>query len=278
MAGGVRGVRAYCTVDELMAVALARTIEDHAVVFNGVAVALPYLAILLAQKTHAPNCVFLAGLPAGVDPHPPFLPPTAGDALLLQAAVVTLPLHEIFDLAQRGELDRSFLGGGQIDRHGNLNNAWIGCDGMRVRLPGGAGAGSLSCFARKFTVWSGRHRGNGRSTLVERVDFITTVGHDTPAGSRSALHLKGGGPDRVVTDLCTFDFSGGEMRLKTLHPGISLTCVLGNMGFQPRIPGSLVQTPPPTAEEIQIIRRLDPLKVRQREFSPRQLERKFPVA
>ncbi len=271
-------MRINCTVDELMAVALARSIEDNTVIFNGVAVALPYLAILLAKKTHAPNCVFLAGLPAGVDPTPPFLPPTSGDSLLLQGAVVALPLHEIFDLAQRGELDRSFFGGGQIDRHGNLNNTRIGKNGMIAKLPGGAGASSLSCFARKFTIWSGRHQVLGRLNLVERVDFITTVGHVTPQGSRKELALKGGGPDVMVTDLCTFDFADGEMRLKTLHPGVSLADVLENTGFRPKMPPVLKETPLPTAEEVEIIRRLDPLKVRQREFSAQQLQRVFPLA
>lgn len=32
----------YCTLDELLAACMARTIKDHDVVFNGVAVALPF--------------------------------------------------------------------------------------------------------------------------------------------------------------------------------------------------------------------------------------------
>lgn len=274
-------IRYTYTIDELMAVCLARTIRDNDVVFNGVAITLPFTAILLAKHTHAPNCVFLAGLPAGVDPEPPFLPPTAGDALMLYKAIVSLPLHEIFDLAQRGELDRSFFGGAQIDRYGNLNNTLIGSrEKIRVKLPGGAAGSNLACFARHFTTWTSRHRSEftgpkKRVTFVEKVDFVTTPGHLTPSGSRKELSLRGGGPDIVVTDMCTFDFADGELRLRTLHPGVSLAEVLDNMDFAPKITDSLTETPAPTADELEIIRRIDPLDVRKREFTPRQLERQM---
>lgn len=274
----------YCTIDELMAVCLARTIKDHDVVFNGVAVALPFTAIMLAKKAHAPNAVFLGGLPAGVDPQPPFLPPTSADAVMLEGAVTILPLHEIFDLAQKGKLDRIFFGGAQIDRYGNLNNTLIGSkEKIKVKLPGGAGASNLSCFAKHFTVWTSRHQvastdSRKNYTLVEKVDFITTAGHVTPSGNRQELGLRGGGPDWVITDLGVFDFTpSGELRLKTLHPGVTLADVVDNTAFRPVVAASLGETPLPAREEIELIRRLDPLNVRKREFSSSQLERRYPI-
>ena len=48
----------YYTIDQLIAACLARTIRDGDTVFNGVAVPLPFTAIMLARKTHAPNSVF----------------------------------------------------------------------------------------------------------------------------------------------------------------------------------------------------------------------------
>ncbi|QGP91629.1 3-oxoadipate CoA-transferase subunit B [Neomoorella glycerini] len=274
----------YCTIDELMAVCLARTIKDHDVVFNGVAVALPFTAIMLAKHTHARNCVFLGGLPAGVDPQPPFLPPTSADAVMLHGAVTILPLHEIFDLAQKGKLDRIFFGGAQIDKYGNLNNTLIGSkEKIKVKLPGGAGASNLSCFAKNFTVWTSRHQvkpadSRKNYTLVEKVDFITTMGHVTPSGTRKEMGLRGGGPDWVITDLGVFDFTAsGELRLKTLHPGVTMEELLDNTSFRPVMAEPLGETPLPTREEIELIRRLDPLNVRKREFSASQLERRYPV-
>lgn len=76
----------HFTIDELMAVCMARTIKDATTVFNGVAVPLPFAAIMLARKTHAPNCIFWSGLLAGVNPDPCFLPPTSGDSAILTGA------------------------------------------------------------------------------------------------------------------------------------------------------------------------------------------------
>jgi glutaconate CoA-transferase subunit B len=65
----------------------------------------------------------------------------------------------------------------------------------------------------------------------------------------------------VVTDLGTygFDETSGEMTLLTLHPGVSLEQVRENMGWEPKVAEDLGETPPPTDEELRIIRReLDP--------------------
>jgi glutaconate CoA-transferase subunit B len=99
----------------------------------------------------------------------------------------------------RGELDRIFFSGAKIDKHGNLNNTLIGSmSNMRVKLPGGAGASHIGAFAKHFTVWSVRHEatttGKGQRiySLVDKVDFVTTMGHRNSYGTRKELGLKGG--------------------------------------------------------------------------------------
>jgi len=274
----------YYTIDELMAVCMARTIKDHQVVFNGVAVALPFTAILLAKKTHAPNSVFWGGLPGGINPQPPFLVPTSGDSVMLENATVKCDLHEVFDMAQKGKLDRIFFGGGQIDQYGNLNNTLIGsAENIKVKLPGGAGASTLACFAKNFTIWCPRHRAQetkkGKQyTLVPQNDFVTTFGHRTRDGiTRKEMGLMGGGPDCLVTNLGVFDFEPQEykLRLKNYHPGVSIEEIQDNTGFELVIDEKCSETPKPTKEEIQIIRMIDPLEVRKREFAAQELERKF---
>lgn len=278
----VERVRFY-TVDELMAVCMARTIQNESTVFNGVAVPLPFAAIMLARKTHAPDCIFWSGLLAGLNPNPCFLPPTSGDSAILMGADPVLHLSQIFELAMRGELDRIFFSGAQIDRYGNLNNTLIGSmEKIRVKLPGGAGASHIGAFAKNFTVWSVRHEAsissNGQRvySFVEKVDFVTTMGHRNSAGTRKDLGLKGGGPDVVVTNLCVFDFDeNGCMRIKSLHPGVTLQEVLDNTGFEPVIPVALHQTVPPSEDEIRIIRELDPLDTRKGGFSEKSLQKRF---
>ncbi len=283
MDGGVQPLSniTQCTIDELMAVCMARTIQDHDVVFNGVAVALPFAAILLAKNNHAPNCVFLAGLPAGVDPKPPFIPPTSADFVMTKNAVTVLPLHEIFDLAQKGQLDRIFFGGAQVDKYGNLNNSMIGNpEKIKVKLPGGAGASNISCFAKNFTIWTSKHKTeSGKFAIVDQVDFITTAGHVTPSGVRKDVGLRGGGPDWVITDLGVFCFDdAGMFTVQSTHAGITLDDVRSNTGFEPKVAEQVAETKWPTVEEIALIRELDPLNVRKLEFSDKQLALRFPVA
>jgi glutaconate CoA-transferase subunit B len=65
----------------------------------------------------------------------------------------------------------------------------------------------------------------------------------------------------VVTDLGAYGFDGetGEMTLLTLHPGVTLEDVKGNMGWEPRVSDHLGETPPPTGDELRLIREeLDP--------------------
>lgn len=274
----------YYTVDELMALCLARTIRDGDTVFNGVAVPLPFTAIMLARKTHAPNCVFWGGLPAGLNPEPCFLPPTSGDSVMLREAEPVLHLSQIFDLVMRGELNRVFFSGAQIDKYGNLNNTLIGTSqNIRVKLPGGAGGSHVGSFARNFTIWSVRHEARTTSqgkriyNFVDKVDFITTMGLLTDKGDRQKLSMRGGGPDVVVTNLCVFDFDEATriMRLKSLHPGVTIQDVLDNTGFEPVIANSVAETPPPTEEAIRIIRDLDPLETRKRGFSSEALKKRY---
>jgi acyl CoA:acetate/3-ketoacid CoA transferase beta subunit len=64
-----------------------------------------------------------------------------------------------------------------------------------------------------------------------------------------------------VTDLGTyvFDEATGEMTLATVHPGVSLDQVRENMGWDPTVAADLGETPPPSSEELRLIREeLDP--------------------
>jgi glutaconate CoA-transferase subunit B len=52
------------------------------------------------------------------------------------------------------------------------------------------------------------------------------------------------------------------MMLLTIHPGITLEDVLGNMGFAPIVPQEVPPTEPPTAEQVRLIREvIDPQRM-----------------
>lgn len=270
-------------IDEFMAVAMAQCIRDGEVVFNGVSVALPLVAMLLAKATHAPRMVVIGGLQGAVNPRPPFLPPVGLDWTMLRGADAVVPTPQIFQWAMAGRLDLLYLGGGQLDQYGNTNNSLIRDPGREVKLPGGAGASSLSCYARRFVIWTTRHRSKGDRplprghTFVPLVDWVTGVGHRTHDSTRTALGLQGRGPAWVVTNLGVFDFesSSGRMRFRQRFPDVTIDDVRASTGFEVVVDGAVEEVPAPTRAEISVLRRLDPLAVRRREFPSSELSRLF---
>jgi glutaconate CoA-transferase subunit B len=87
---------------------------------------------------------------------------------------------------------------------------------------------------------------------VEKVDFLIGVGYINGPGERERLALPGKGPQMVVTPLAVMDFEGEtkRMRLRSLHPGVSLQEVIDNTGFELIIPDKIGITAPPTPAEL----------------------------
>jgi len=63
-----------------------------------------------------------------------------------------------------------------------------------------------------------------------------------------------------VTDLAIWHFDEtGEMRVDSLHPGVTIDDVRAATAWQPKVSASLGTTPAPTNAELDLIRReLDP--------------------
>ena len=73
---------------------------------------------------------------------------------------------------------------------------------------------------------------------------------------------------RVITDLCVMDFNGPDkqMRVVSLHPGVSLAEVLENTGFEVAVAPNVAETPAPSAEQLALIAELDPLNLRSKQL------------
>lgn len=262
------------TIDEWFVVALARTIRPRETVFHGFGSPCAQVAMHVARRTHAPDMLLVEGATYAVNPDPLFIPPTSNDASLSRGAAYSMRFEEFFDAAIRGDVDRMFLSGGQIDRFGNTNVTVIGPAGRpKVKLGGGGGGCNLSATIGALTLWTTRHR-SGR-TLVESCDFITDMGHRTPLGTRAGLGFTGGGPQWLVTELGVFDFRDGRARLVLLFPDVSVAEIRAATGFPLEVAGDLRTVAPPSTAELAAVRSVDPLKVRTSEFSPRELDRVF---
>jgi len=232
----------------------------------------------VARRTHARDILLVEGAMYAINPDPPFIPPTSNDASLRRGAAYSMRFEEFFDAAIRGDVDRMFLSGGQIDGYGNTNVTAIGPGAgqggrPKVKLGGGGGGCNLSATIGHLTVWTTRHR-SGR-TLVRDCDFVTDMGHRTRLGTRAELGFTGGGPQWLVTELGVFDYTGGQARLVQVFPDVSVAEVRDATGFDLQVAGDLRTVPPPSASELAAVRSVDPLGVRTSEFSAKELTRTF---
>jgi glutaconate CoA-transferase subunit B len=239
------------SASELMIVAAARALAGARVVFVGVG--LPNVACNLAQRTVAPELelVYEAGVYGA---RPARLPLSVGDPTLVSGALAVMSMGQLFQYyLQRGLIDVGFLGAAQIDRFGNLNSTVIGDYARpKVRLPGSGGACEIALLARRILVIARL----SRRTFVEKLDFLTTPGHMQGGESRAALGAAGRGPESVITDKAIFGFHAvtREMQVISLHPGVTLAEVQEVVSWPLQVAAELTTTPPPTAEEMAILR------------------------
>jgi len=262
------------SIDEWFVIALARTIRPAETVFHGFGSPCAQVAMHVARRTHAPDMTLVEGAMYAINPDPPFIPPTSNDASLSRGAAYSMRFEEFFDAAIRGDVDRMFLSGGQIDAYGSTNVTAIGPAGRPwVKLGGGGGGCNLSATIRALTVWTTRHR-LGR-TLVDECDFITDMGHRTRLGTRAELGFTGGGPQWLVTELGVFDYPAGRSRLVQIFPDVSVAEIRAATGFELRVAGDLRLVAPPSTAELAAVRSVDPLRVRTQEFSAGELNRVF---
>jgi glutaconate CoA-transferase subunit B len=263
------------SLDEWFVVALARTIRDREVVFHGFGSPCAQVAMHVARHTHARDMLLVEGATYAVNPEPSFIPPTSNDLALQQGSPYRMRFEEFFDAAARGDVDRMFLSGGQIDEYGNTNVTAIGpLEAPKVKLGGGGGGCNLAATIGQLTLWTTRHR-SGRA-LVERCDFVTDVGHRTAEGTRADLGYTGGGPQWLVTELGVFGYGpDGRATLRQIFPDVSVEEVRAVTAFELRVAAGLRPVPPPSAAEIAALRAVDPLGVRRAEFSERELGRTF---
>jgi len=155
---------------------------------------------------------------------------------------------ELFDMAAHGRIDVFFLSGGQIDGHGNINLVGVGdYPQQKVRWSGSFGSSYLYFIVPNVILFRWEH---SRRTLVEQVDFISAPGTSPPNVYRP------GGPRALITNLCLFDFvkETGRFRLASIHPGHTLEEVRDHTGFDFEIPGTILETPVPSAKTLHIIR------------------------
>jgi glutaconate CoA-transferase subunit B len=96
-----------------------------------------------------------------------------------------------------------------------------------------------------------------RRRFIENVDYITTPGYLSGPGAREAAGLPPNtGPYRVVSNLAVLGFHPESKRMMLLatQPGVSEQQVIENTAFELLVADPVEENPPPTAEELRILR------------------------
>ena len=245
------------SMDELLNIAIAREIRDYENVVIGAGI--PVTACVLAKGLHAKNAIMIteSGL-IGFDPLIPLI--GIADVQASRGFSYSTDLFSIFTThTYRGFVDSCFLGIGQVDKFGNVNSTAIGdFDNFERRLPGSGGAADFISYAKRTILTL------NRGQFVNKLDYLTSPGYLDGGDSRdnSGHFLKGSGPSKLISRKGIFNFDPitKEMFLAHNHPGITVEEIKKDIPWKLKVSPDLVETTPPSDEELEFTRRFNPAK------------------
>ena len=242
---------------EMMVTVAAREIKDRELVLAGIG--LPVLASNLAQKTHAPNSLLLfeaGGLLKGGCKILPLAVDDFGTYVLSEA---TLSMCAVMGALGRGEVDVTFLGGGQVDKYGNVNSVGFGdfTQPHTIKLlPGSGGANPMSSLGKRTLIAMPQEK----RKFVEKVAHLTSPGWLWGAGARESVGLPSDrGPNMIISDMGIFRFDEKtkEAYLDSIVPGATIENIKANTGWSLKYASEIRKVDPPTEEELNALREID---------------------
>ncbi len=217
----------------------------------------PIIGGRLAKATFAPDVVMTDAVSVlATNPLPLGVP----DAERVTEAYV--PYRTIFDIVWSGRR-HVMMGATQIDMWGNQNIAAIGDFRQpRAQLLGLRGSpGNLINHTTSY--WVPNH---STRSFVEEVDVVSGPGYDR----MRALGAPGNRFHeirRVVSNLGVFDFEtpDNRMRIRTVHPGVTVEEILENTAFELTVPDEIPESRTPTNDELELMDVIDPKGLRHAE-------------
>lgn len=166
----------------------------------------------------------------------------------------------IFDNVWSGKR-HALVGPVQIDRFGQANISCIGDHAKpKSQMLGVRGfPGNSISHANSFLV----PNHNKRVFVEGEVDVVASVGYN-PERLARGWSLDEIDIRIIVTDLCVLDFQGPnrQMRIRSLHPGVTAEEVQEATSFPLHIPDEIPTTAAPTLEQLILIQQLDPHNLR----------------
>ncbi len=239
------------TPTEMMTVVASRALDNADVCFVGIGA--PSAACNLARLTRCPD-ITLIYESGTIATKPDVLPLSIGDGELCETALNTVPVVEMFRYwLQGGRITKGFLGAAQIDRFANINTTVVGdYHHPKVRLPGGGGAPEIATACGEILI-TVKH---SKRALVEKIDFVTSLGFGEGGDHRQRLGVTTKGPTRIMTDLCVMepDAVTKEFMVTSIHPGVSREQLIDATGWALRFARYVAETAPPSDDELTTLR------------------------
>ncbi len=239
------------TRGEVCAVACAEAFRDNGEILASCFGTAPAIGARLAKATFEPDLLMTDGVCTVVDTPNPVSGP--GHDQVVEA---WLPFRTIFDHLWNGNR-HVIMAASQIDRFGNHNFACIGEHAKpKAQLLGMRGAPG-NTISHTTSYWVANQTAK---VFVPKVDVVSGVGNDR-ADKLNPASTQGHDVRLVISNLAVYDFATPDrsMRLKSVHPGVTVDQVVENTGFELTIDSNVPETRLPTAEELSIIReQIDP--------------------
>ncbi len=239
------------TRGEICAVAAAEAFRGNGEILASCFGTAPAVGARLAKLTFEPDLLITDGVCTVVDNPSPVSGPS--EPPIVEA---WLPFRAIFDHLWNGNR-HVIMAASQIDRFGNHNFACIGPHAKpTAQLLGMRGAPGNS-ISHTTSYWVASQ---SKTVFVDKVDIVSGVGYDRAAKLPPAS-TRGHDVRFVISNLAVYDFETPDhrMRLRSLHPGVSVDEVVANTSFELSIPSQVPQTRTPTDEELRLIReKIDP--------------------
>ncbi|MFB7357663.1 CoA-transferase subunit beta [Streptomyces gardneri] len=256
MSGGGTTEATTVTRAEYCVVACAEAWRDAGEILASPMGTVPMIGARLARLTFSPDLLLTDGEALLIGDVPAIgAPPRVVEGWL--------PYRQHLALVTTGRR-HVMMGASQIDRYGNQNISCIGDWALPKRQLLGVRGAPVNTLNNPTSYWVPKHSSR---VFVERVDMVSGVGYDRAAAAGPSATRYHRIPE-VVSDLGVFDFDTPDrsMRLRSLHPGVTVEQVTAATGFALALPDDVPYTREPTAEELRLIREeIDPKGLRERE-------------
>jgi glutaconate CoA-transferase subunit B len=239
-------------VDTIICAASEAWRNDGEVLATGIGI-VPRLAASLAKLTCNPGLMmtdseaWIVAEPVPVGPR--------GDHRIRRET--HMGFARIFDNVWGGKR-HAMVGPTQVDRYGQANISMIGSDYRKpkAQMLGVRGfPGNSMNHANSFFVPN-----HGPKVFVAgEVDMVASAGYN-PARLARGWSFDDIDIRLILTNLCVMDFGGPgrQVRLRSLHAGVTAEQVQQATGFPVHVPAEVPVTPAPTAGQLALLARLDP--------------------